>query len=159
MNQAIPMTIRRHSCATFQTGASHTKKQAGNLPDSEVFSRSEFVDLSLLTSHGFGAGSAYPQGRQHNLFCVTTPSSTFCPSQASGGFQFNKELEIMIKVTTSTADKIARQQAIENALNTALFHIRQPSTSTALFAATGRASRALTMLKQACADAQIGGAA
>ena len=62
-------------------------------------------------------------------------------------------------LTTSAPDTIARQQAIENALSAALFHIRQPHTTTALWAATGRANRALSMLKQACAEARIGGAA
>ena len=38
-------------------GAIHTTKQAGNLPDSEVFSRPEFKVLDV--------GIAYPQGRQH----------------------------------------------------------------------------------------------
>lgn len=61
--------------------------------------------------------------------------------------------------TTSTLDTIARQQAIENALSTALYFIRLPSTESGLRAAMGRANRALSMLKQACAEAQKGGAA
>ena len=61
--------------------------------------------------------------------------------------------------TTSAPDTIARQQAIENALSAALFHIRQPHTTTALWAATGRANRALSLLKQACTEAKNGGAA
>lgn len=47
---------------------------------------------------------------------------------------------------------IARQQCIENALSAALFHIRQPVTPQALHAAMGRASRAASMLKHACAE-------
>ena len=61
--------------------------------------------------------------------------------------------------TTSALDTIARQQAIENALSAALFHIRQPHTTTALWAATGRANRALSLLKQACTEVKSGGAA
>ena len=61
--------------------------------------------------------------------------------------------------TDSTAT-LARQQAIENALTTALHFIRLPNTdATALRAATGRAIRAVSMLKQACAEIQNGGAA
>lgn len=54
---------------------------------------------------------------------------------------------------------LARQQAIENALTTALYFIRLPSTESGLKAATGRAIRAASMLKQACAELQIGGVA
>jgi hypothetical protein len=54
---------------------------------------------------------------------------------------------------------IGRQQAIENALTTALYFIRLPSTESGLKAATGRAIRAASMLKQACAEIQNGGAA
>ena len=50
---------------------------------------------------------------------------------------------------------IDRQQAIENALSMALFHIRHGE----IHSATGRASRAVSMLKQACAELQIGRAA
>ena len=45
---------------------------------------------------------------------------------------------------------IARQAAIENALSTALYFVRQPGDSAAnLWAATARANRALSLLKQA----------
>ena len=55
---------------------------------------------------------------------------------------------------TSKPDTIARHQAIESALSAALFHIRQPNTLEALWSATGRTSRALTLLKNACAQAK-----
>jgi hypothetical protein len=61
--------------------------------------------------------------------------------------------------TTSKLDTLARQQAIENALSTALYFIRLPSTEFELKAATGRAIRAASMLKQACTDLTVGGAA
>ena len=57
-----------------------------------------------------------------------------------------------------TPSRLARQQAIENALTTALYFIRLPSTESGLKAATGRAIRAASMLKQACAEIQKGGA-
>ncbi len=47
-------------------------------------------------------------------------------------------------------DPVTRQQAIENALNMALYFIRQPGDTAAnVWAATARANRALTLLKQA----------
>ena len=56
-----------------------------------------------------------------------------------------------------TTSQLARQQAIENALTTALYFIRLPSTESGLKAATGRAIRAASMLKQACAEISNGG--
>ena len=70
----------------------------------------------------------------------------------------------MTTVNTTTTPKmgntatLARQQAIENALTTALYFIRQPGDdAAALRAATGRAIRAASMLKQACAEISNGG--
>lgn len=54
---------------------------------------------------------------------------------------------------------IGRQQAIENALTTALYFIRLPSTESGLRAATGRACRAASLLKQACAESTTSGRA
>lgn len=49
---------------------------------------------------------------------------------------------------------VERQAAIENALSMALHFIRQPGDCAAnLRAATARANRALTILKQACSEA------
>ncbi len=50
---------------------------------------------------------------------------------------------------------LARRVAIEAALTLALFHVRNGDTH----AAVGRSIRATSMLKQACADSKIGGAA
>ena len=47
--------------------------------------------------------------------------------------------------------RVASQQAIENALSMALYYVRQPVHSPAMLqAATARANRALSLLKQAC---------
>lgn len=54
--------------------------------------------------------------------------------------------------TTDSAHRnpVARQAAIENALSMALYFIRQPGNTAAnLWAATARANRAFTLLKQA----------
>lgn len=54
------------------------------------------------------------------------------------------------KPSTSNPDGLERQQAIENALSTALFFVRQPGSAPAnVWAATARTNRALTLLKQA----------
>jgi len=59
----------------------------------------------------------------------------------------------------NTPATIPRQQAIENALSAALHFIRLPSTPSGLHAATGRANRALSLLKQACAESTASGRA
>lgn len=61
--------------------------------------------------------------------------------------------------TTDSAprDPVARQAAIENALSMALYFIRQPGNSAAtVWAATARANRALTLLKQASQGKALG---
>ena len=152
--------------AKVRFGAQHTPKQAANIPDSDVFSRSEFEDgLSFQGIHGYGAGSAYPQGRQHNLFCVLKPSSTLCPQQADGGLSVQQGTKTMTNVNTPTTpangitSTLARQQAIENALSMALFHIRHGDTQLGIHAATAKAIRAASLLKQACTEIQISGRA
>ena len=53
-----------------------------------------------------------------------------------------------------------RQATIENALTMALHFVRQPGTQPAnLWAATSRATRAATLLKQACEAASVSGRA
>ena len=57
---------------------------------------------------------------------------------------------------TGNTSPLTRQQAIENALSMALHHARNGD----IHSATGRAIRAASMLKQACAEfAIVGGAA
>ena len=60
---------------------------------------------------------------------------------------------------TGNASPLIRQQAIENALSDALHLVRTTGTQHGIHAATGRAIRAASMLKQACAELQNGGAA
>lgn len=57
------------------------------------------------------------------------------------------------KPTTSTHDGIGRQQAIENALSLALWHIRQDYAPGHIHQATVKAVRAASMLKQCCTEA------
>ena len=51
---------------------------------------------------------------------------------------------------------VARQQAIENALSMALHYIRTTDTQHGIQAATGKAIRAVAMLKQACSELNLG---
>ena len=60
---------------------------------------------------------------------------------------------------TDPIDATARQAAIENALSMALWHVRHGTGVEAIQAATGRAIRAASMLKQACTEATNGGRA
>lgn len=55
-----------------------------------------------------------------------------------------------------TLDPIQRRAALENALSCALYFARQDHTPENLWAATARANRALTLLKQAGEDARMG---
>lgn len=59
-------------------------------------------------------------------------------------------------LTLGKTDGIARQQAIENALSLALWHIRQDVSLKHIHAATVKAVRAASMLKQACSESVIG---
>lgn len=60
-------------------------------------------------------------------------------------------------ITTTPAVGIERQQAIENALSMALYHVRHCDSLHGLQAATSKAIRATSMLKQACAESTIVG--
>ena len=59
--------------------------------------------------------------------------------------------------TANQGTAIARQQAIENSLSMALYWIRHQEHPGAIHAATVRAVRAASMLKQACSESPAGG--
>ncbi len=60
---------------------------------------------------------------------------------------------------TGNTSALIRQQAIESALSDALHLVRTTGTQNGIHAATGRAIRAASMLKQACAEFAIEGGA
>ena len=60
---------------------------------------------------------------------------------------------------TAPTASIARQQAIENALSMALHYVRTTDTQQGIQAATAKAIRAATMLKQACTESTTTGRA
>ncbi|MDO9278560.1 MAG: hypothetical protein Q7U05_08380 [Polaromonas sp.] len=95
-----------------------------------------------------------------SMFSTSRPPVVL--EKTTSGFQSHSGAEAMTNVNrtpTTRASTITRQQAIENALSTALYFIRQPHSETTLQAATGRAIRAATMLKQACSESSINGRA
>jgi len=61
--------------------------------------------------------------------------------------------------TTGTTSPLARQQAIENALSLALYYIRENESPSNIHAATMKAVRAASMLKQACTESTKSGRA
>ena len=59
---------------------------------------------------------------------------------------------------TVTTSPLIRQPAMESALSDALHLVRTTSTQQGIHAATGRANRAASLLKQTCDEFQNGGA-
>lgn len=65
-----------------------------------------------------------------------------------------------VQTSALPTEPVERQAAIENALGMALYFIRQPGNSAAnVWAATARANRALTLLKQASQGKALGSTA
>jgi hypothetical protein len=83
------------------------------------------------------------------------PQST--PAQTAIGEMLR--LRVKRPSPPTPADPLARHQSIENALSMALWHVRHGTGIEAIQAATGRAIRAASMLKQACTEAANGGRA
>lgn len=87
-----------------------------------------------------------------SMFLTSRPP--YARKNANGGFQSHSGAETMATVNTIITPKtgnpspLARQQAIEDALSLALHLVRNGD----IHAATGRAIRAASMLKQACAE-------
>lgn len=79
------------------------------------------------------------------------------PAQTAIGRMLHKRLAA--PTWSTPIDPAARQAAIENALSMALWHVRHGTGTDAIQAATGRAIRAASMLKQACTEANNGGRA
>lgn len=150
-------------CATVIPGAINTTSEAVYLPVSKVFSCPKFKVLDV--------GRAYPQGWPQRFGVVDIPH-VHSADLSSQRMVFvtpegAKAMTSVIRTITPKAatlgttpaislSSIARQQAIENALTTALYFVRLPVTESGLRAATGRAIRAASMLKQACAESTSG---
>jgi hypothetical protein len=134
-------------CATVAIGAINTTSEAVYLPVSKVFSCPKFKVLDV--------GRAYPQGRPQRFGVVDIPH-VHSADLSSQRMVFvtpegAKTMTTVNTITTPVSGKtspLTRQQAIENALSVALWHVRHGDIHTA----TGRAIRAASMLKQACND-------
>ena len=105
LNKALNELVLRVWCAapsswgraTVRPGARHTTKQAGNLPDSEVFSRSEFMVSGL--------GVSIRKDGSTTCFVCLHPAPPDGLDSHCVGFQFNKERETM------TASPVASRSA------------------------------------------------
>ena len=143
-------------CDTFKLGARHTTSEAVYLPVSKVFSCPKFKVLDV--------GNVYPQGRRHRFGDVSTPHVHLVDLDSQQMVsEFPEGIKTMTHVNTPTTpnaaplgttptSSIARQQAIENALSLALFHIRKGDTQKAV----AKSIRATSLLKQSCSDLFIG---
>ena len=118
----------------------------------------ERVAFGYAVATGFGWGGLVRKAGRMAESMFSTPHPPYVLENANGGFQSHSGAETMTKVNTPTTPKtgnptpIARQQAIENPLSTALYFIRKANHPGDLQAATLRATRAASMLKQACAE-------
>ena len=135
--------------ATVRAGARHTTKQAGNLPDSEVFSRSEF-EFS-------GLGVLIRKDGSATCFACLHPAPPDGLDSHCVGFQFNKERETMTTspvasrsaAPTTTPDLVQLHLQACNALAQALHTLRNSEcTANDLHRAIGRTLRAGTALKR-----------
>ena len=159
---------------TIQIGAKDTIDIAGNLPDSEVFSRPEFdAGLIFQGSDGFGRDGLVRKAGRMAISMSLTSRPPVARKEAASGFQSRIGAKTMTNVIpmararatestqshTSSLDIPQQQAAIENALAMAAYYMRQPRTPETLHAAIGKTSRAMTLLKQSYAEVQIGGAA
>jgi hypothetical protein len=74
-----------------------------------------------------------------------------------GGYQPQLGVKTMTiaSITRGTAPTISRQQAIENALYLALWHIRQDCAPSHIYAAAVKAVWAAAVLKQPCTESTL----
>lgn len=173
MNKFSPSESRH--CAKVIPGAEHTIEIAGNLPDSEVFSRPEFSSVASRRVEVLGLGVVNRKATSTAISVCSNPAPPAIGlNTVASGFQSQIGAETMTNVislnsrkashtavkkalnATHTPSTIERQQAIENALTMALYFVRLPATESGLRAATGRAIRAASMLRQACAESVVG---
>lgn len=101
---------------------------------------------------------------------MTTVNNTTTPQAASlgntpattsnsklGRLMHTRIIQRRYPALTAPTISIDRQQAIENALSMALYHVRHGDTIQAIRTATAKAIRAAAMLKQTCTESSIGG--
>ena len=129
--------------------------------DSGAFTHALSCVFSRLNTLVYGRdGLVRKAGRMaESMFSTSRPPVAL--EKAASGFQSHSGAETMTTVkitptpTLGNTSPLARQQAIENALSLALYHARHGNIA----AATGRAIRAASMLKQACTESITSGRA
>ena len=142
----------------------NTMEYAGNLPDSEAFSRSEFGSASFSHLHGFGRdGLVRKAGRMaYSMFSTSRPPVAL--ELAASGFLTRYGAKTMNPATlpTSTTGEFSLSTTqlanIENALSLALFLVRRSGSQSDIHRATAKAIRAAALLKQVSTSVE-GGAA
>ena len=134
-----------------------------------VFSRLEFKgELKFQLTYGFGRDGRSGNARRMAVPMFLTSRPPYARKNADGGLQSCTGAEFMTTVNTTTPKMgrltlgtkpapspatLARRLAIDAALSAALCLVRTTDTQHGIQAATGRAIRAVSMLKQACAEA------
>lgn len=86
-----------------------------------------------------------------------TPATT--SNTKLGRLMHTRIIQRRYPALTAPTPSIARQQAIENALSMALYHVRHGDTLQAIRTATAKAIRAASLLKQTCTDSTNAGRA
>ena len=154
------MTHTTKVCATFRPIPELLGLVLKNIViDSGAFTHALSWVFSRPEHSVFGRdGLVRKAGRMaESMFLTSRPPDA--RKNANGGFQSHSGAETMTTVNTTTTPKTGnpspRQQAIEDALSLALFHVRNGDTH----AAVGRAIRAAAMLKHACSEAKQNGGA
>ena len=142
---------------TVRAGASNTKSEAADLPDSEVFSRPEFQVL--------GVGSAYPRGRRQRFGAVTTPhihpialvkqGMVFVTPEGAKTMTVSTTASRSAAPTTPSHDPIQLHMDAHNACAMASYYVRKGNHA----GAARKATQALAALRRLAALERAGAAA
>ncbi|MDD2713442.1 MAG: hypothetical protein PHU77_11055 [Simplicispira sp.] len=145
--------------AKVRPGAEYTMEVAGNLPDSEVFSRPEFGNAALRRAHGFGRDALV---RKAGGMATSMYSTSRHPLPRLNNGALGSESQVGAKTmttstvasrsaapTTTTPDLVQLHLQACNALAQALHTLRNSEcTANDLHRAIGRTLRAGAALKR-----------
>lgn len=160
------------SCGFFFRAPVLAARMGGRKPCRLMASASGPVDQPVRAASSFGHGVAVAQNRNWRPLMAQTfvpgasAHSQTLPETGNQGYAttppgFTKISHIIRDCVAhrppAKQDPIARQQAIENALSTALWHVRHSTGTVSTRLAMVRAIRAASMLKQAVSTSNISG--
>ena len=138
---------------TVRAGASHTKSEAADLPDSEVFSRPKFKVLDV--------GSAYPQGRRQRFGAVTTPhihsvalvrhGMVFVTPEGAKTMTVSTTASRSAAPTTPSHDPIQLHMDAHNACAMASYYVRKGNHA----GAARKATQAMAALRKLAAFERV----